>query len=31
MVPAGLGSYLRLFDAQGQQLAFNDNARAPGR
>lgn len=26
----GLGSYLRLFNAQGQQLAFNDNAAAPG-
>ena len=26
----GLGSYLRLFDSQGQQLAFNDNAIAPG-
>jgi hypothetical protein len=28
--PAGLGSYLRLFNASGQQLAFNDNAIAPG-
>ncbi len=27
---AGLGSYLRLFDVAGSQLAFNDNARAPG-
>ena len=26
----GLGSYLRLFDAQGQQLAFNNDATAPG-
>jgi Bacterial pre-peptidase C-terminal domain len=26
----GLGSYLRLFNTQGQQLAFNDNAIAPG-
>ncbi len=28
--PGGLGSYLRLFDAQGQQLAFNNDAAAPG-
>ena len=28
--PGGLGAYLRLFNAQGQQLAFNDNAAAPG-
>src|SRR5207248_10954761 len=28
--PGGLGSYLRLFDAQGRQLAFNDDAAAPG-
>ena len=28
--PGGLGSYLRLFNAQGQQLAFNNNATAPG-
>src|SRR5262249_33773118 len=28
--PGGLGSYLRLFNVQGQQLAFNDNAAAPG-
>lgn len=28
--PGGLGSYLRLFNAQGQQLASNDNASAPG-
>ncbi|MCC6511381.1 MAG: DVUA0089 family protein, partial [Pirellulaceae bacterium] len=28
--PGGLGSYLRLFDAQGTQLAANDNAAAPG-
>ena len=26
----GLGSYLRLFDSAGTQLAFNDNATAPG-
>ena len=26
----GLGSYLRLFDAQGQELAFNNDATAPG-
>ncbi len=26
----GLASYIRLLDAQGQQIAFNDNARAPG-
>ena len=28
--PGGLGSYIRLFNAQGQQLAFNDDAAAPG-
>jgi len=28
--PGGLGSFLRIFNAQGQQLAFNDDARAPG-
>ncbi len=28
--PGGLGSYLRLFDSSGQQLAFNDDAAAPG-
>ena len=28
--PGGLGSYLRLFNAQGQQLAFNNDAVAPG-
>ena len=28
--PGGLGAYLRLFNSQGQQLAFNDNAAAPG-
>ena len=28
--PGGLGSYLRLFDAAGQQLAFNNDAAAPG-
>ncbi len=27
---AGLGSYLRLFNSTGTQLAFNDNAAAPG-
>ncbi len=27
---SGLGSYLRLFNGQGQQLAFNDNGAAPG-
>jgi len=26
----GLGSYLRLFDSQGLQLAFNNNGAAPG-
>ena len=26
----GLGSYLRLFNAQGQELAFNNDASAPG-
>lgn len=28
--PGGLGSYLRLFNSSGQQLAFNDDAPAPG-
>jgi hypothetical protein len=28
--PSGLGSFLRLFNAQGQQLAFNNDANAPG-
>jgi Dockerin type I domain/Bacterial pre-peptidase C-terminal domain len=28
--PGGLGSYIRLFDSTGMQLAFNDNAAAPG-
>ncbi len=28
--PGGLGSYLRLFNSSGQQLAFNDDAAAPG-
>jgi len=28
--PGGLSSYLRLFDSQGRQLAFNDDAAAPG-
>ena len=28
--PGGLGSYLRLFNPQGTQLDFNDNAAAPG-
>ena len=28
--PGGLGSFIRLFNAQGQQLAFNDDAAAPG-
>ncbi len=28
--PGGLGSYIRLFNAQGQQLAFNNDAAAPG-
>ncbi|MHB8862117.1 MAG: DVUA0089 family protein [Pirellulaceae bacterium] len=28
--PGGLGSYLRLFNSQGQELASNDNAFAPG-
>ena len=27
---SGLGSYLRLFNANGQQLSFNDDAAAPG-
>lgn len=28
--PSGLGSYIRLFNASGSQLEFNDNAAAPG-
>ncbi len=28
--PGGLGSYLRLFNSQGQQLAFNNDGAAPG-
>src|SRR5262249_4807012 len=28
--PGGLGSYLRVFNDQGQQIAFNDDAAAPG-
>ncbi len=28
--PGGLGSYIRLFNSQGTQLAFNDDAAAPG-
>ena len=28
--PGGLGSYLRLFNGQGQQLASNNDAVAPG-
>ena len=28
--PGGLDSYLRLFNASGQELLFNDNAAAPG-
>jgi hypothetical protein len=28
--PGGLGSYLRLFNSLGQQLAANDDAAAPG-
>ena len=28
--PGGLGSFLRLFDSQGRQLASNDDAAAPG-
>ena len=28
--PAGLGSYLRLFDAQGRELTFNNDRLAPG-
>ena len=28
--PGGLGSYLRLFNAQCQQLAYNNDANAPG-
>lgn len=28
--PGGLGSYLRLFNAQGQQLNYNNDGNAPG-
>jgi Dockerin type I domain/Bacterial pre-peptidase C-terminal domain len=28
--PGGLGSYIRLFNSQGVQLAFNNDAAAPG-
>jgi hypothetical protein len=28
--PGGLGAYIRLFNASGQQLAFNNDAAAPG-
>ncbi|MEQ1827559.1 MAG: DVUA0089 family protein, partial [Pirellula sp.] len=28
--PGGLGSYLRLFNAQGSELAFNNDGAAPG-
>lgn len=28
--PGGLGSYIRLFNAQGTQLAFNNDGAAPG-
>ena len=28
--PGGLGSFLRVFDFQGTELAFNDDANAPG-
>ncbi len=28
--PGGLGSYIRLFNAQGQQLDFNNDGAAPG-
>ena len=28
--PGGFGSYLGLFNPQGQQLAFNNDARCPG-
>lgn len=28
--PGGLGSFMRLFNSAGQQLAANDNAAAPG-
>lgn len=28
--PGGLDSYLRIFDSNGQQLSFNNNATAPG-
>lgn len=28
--PGGLGSYIRLFNASGQQIAFNNDAAAPG-
>ncbi len=28
--PGGLGGYMRIFNAQGSQLAFNNDAAAPG-
>src|SRR5262245_762181 len=28
--PGGLGSFVRLFDVQGNELAFNNDATAPG-
>src|SRR3954463_7375779 len=28
--PGGLGSYLRIFNSQGTQLAFNNDGAAPG-
>ena len=28
--PGGLGSFLRLFNSQGQELAFNNDGVAPG-
>jgi hypothetical protein len=28
--PGGLGSYVRVFNSQGQQIAANDDGRAPG-
>lgn len=28
--PGGLGSFLRIFDSAGVEIAFNDNATAPG-
>ncbi|WP_425613729.1 beta strand repeat-containing protein [Anatilimnocola sp. NA78] len=28
--PGGVGSFIRLFNAQGQEIAFNDNGTAPG-